>query len=147
MLIADGNYRWKISDRLAVIENSNLPEAWKAFYCEAVEFKHAPHRELKPDMKSFWHGVRDFFQAAVARCAGEKTDLRKGFLTCCSQGGELSFKHYIKYCIKSRSLPIAAWKYYTMPTVAVLAGNVCSALDRMPEKIDEQLYRHWLIFN
>ena len=147
MMIADGNYRWKISDRLELIEASRLPDEWKEFYREAVDFKHAPHRELKPDMIAFWHGVRDFFRSAMVRCGGEKTDLRTGFFERCRQCGEVSLKNYMKYCIKSRSLPIMEWKYYTMPTVAVLAGDICSALDRIPDKIDEQLYRHWLIFN
>ena len=73
----------------------------------------------------------------------------EGFFGCCRQKGELSLKNYIKYCIKSRTLPLAAWKYHTMPAVAVLAADVYPALDSMPDKIGNEmkLYRHWLIFN
>ena len=146
MLIAGNMYCWKIADRLAAIENSDFPEVWKEFYREAVEFKRSPHRNLKPDMKSFWNVVRDFFQEAVRRCS-QSNDVRSGIYRRCYQGGEVSLKHYIKYCIKSRSLPVARWKFFTMPTVAVLVEEVASALDQMPDKIDEQLYQHWLIFN
>ena len=149
MLIARKNYRWKISERLEVIENSDMPDEWKALYREAVDFKHSPHRQKKPDMVLFWNQVRDFFRAAVIRCAGSDCDLHKGIYQNCCQCGELSLKNFIKYCIKSHSLPQGAWKYYSMPTVAVLVSDVFSALNEMPEKINEQskLYRHWLIFN
>ena len=58
-------------------------------------------------------------------------------------------KNLIKYCIKSRSLPLMGWRHYTMPAVAVLANEVYLALDKMPEKIDREskLYQQWLIFN
>ena len=149
MLIARNMYRWKISDRLELIEKSDMPEIYKELYREAVEFKRAPHRKKKPDMKSFWNTVRDFFQAAVVRCAGDKKDLHTGIYCCCAENGELSLENYIKYCIKSRSLPLMGWNYYTMPTVGVLAVDVYIALSKMPEKIDREgkLYQHWLIFN
>ena len=148
MLIAKNIYRWKIADRLELIENSYMPEIYKELYREAVEFKRSPHRKKKQDMKSFWHIVRDFFRSAVVRCAGDN-DLHYGIFNCCCQSGELSLKNYIKYCIKSRSLLLMGWNYYTMPTVAVLAVSVDIALDKMPQKIDRQgeLYRHWQMFN
>ena len=148
MLIAENMYRWEIAGRLELIEKSKMPDIYRELYREAVEFKRAPHRKRKPDMKSFWNVVRDFFQAAVVRCA-QTNDVHTGIYCRCAENGELSLKNYVKYCIKSRSLPILAWNYYTMPTVAVLVVSVYIALTRMPEKIDRQgeLYRHWLIFN
>ena len=149
VLIAENMYRWKIADRLESIEKSDMPEIYKALYREAVEFKCAPHRKRKPDMKSFWHLVRDFFQAAMVRCSRDKKDLHTGIFCCCAEKGELSLKNFIKYCIKSRSLPFLAWNYYTMPAVAVLAVEVYLALSKMPEKNISQskLYQQWLIFN
>ena len=148
MLIAEKMYRWKISERLELIEKSHMLEIYKNLYREAVEFKRAPHRKKKPDMKSFWNVVRDFFQAAVDRCA-RSCDLHFGILCRCYQSGEVSLKNYIKYCIKIRTLPLMGWRHYTMPTVAVLVVDVYIALNKMPEKIDREgkLYRHWLIFN
>ena len=151
ILISEGNYRWKISERLELIEKSGMPAVWKEFYREAVDFKHSPHRRKKQDMKSFLNGVRDFFQAAIVRCSGENrhNDFLDGFLNRCYQSRELSLKNYAKYCIKSRSLPLMGWQYYTMPQAAVLVGDIYSALNNMPDKIDKQgkLYQQWLIFN
>ena len=149
MLISQNMYRWGVAARLELIESSELPENYKELYREAAAFKRAPHRTQKPDMKSFWNTARDFFQAAIVRCSGDRKDLHHGILNRCAQGGELSLKNYIKYCIKSRSLPLSGWNYYTMPTVAVLTVSVYIALNKMPQKIDRQgeLYRHWLIFN
>ena len=148
ILIAEGAYRWQISERLEFIEKSGMPETWKAFYREAVAFKHAPHREPKADMTAFWNEVRDFFQAAVLCCAGEE-DIRRGIFCRCCKAGEVSPVNYAKYCIKSRSLKLADWKYYTIPPVAVLVCDIHAALNRMPEKIGlkSKLYQHWLIFN
>ena len=149
MLIAEGEYRWKIADRLAFVEKSEMPESYKELYREAVEFKRAPHRRTKADMKSFWNTVRDFFRSAMVRCSGDKKDLHHGIFQRCHQSGELLLINYIKYCIKSRSLPLMAWNYYAMPTVAVLTVSVYIKLSQMPQKIDRngELYRHWLIFN
>ena len=149
MLIANGCYCWKLDGRLKLIENSDMPQIYKGLYREAVEFKRTPHRRMKPDMKSFWHVVRDFFQSAIVRCSQDKKDMHTGIYVRCAENGELSLKNYVRYCVKSRSLPVAAWNYYTMPAVAVLAVEVYFALDKMPEKIDRQgkLYQQWLIFN
>ena len=151
MLIASGEYRWHISERLELIQNSDMPEVWKELYREAVEFKHAPHRKKKQDMFSFWNSVRDLFQTAIVRCSGAKkhNDFRDGIYTRCFQRGENSLKNYIKYCIKTRSLPLIDWGYYTIPPVAVLVEDVYSALNEMPETTDEKskLYQQWLIFN
>ena len=149
MLIAVEKYHWKSADRLELIEKSDMPEIYKALYREALEFKRSPHRHRKPDMRSFWHLVRDFFQAAVDRCSQDKKDLHTGIFCRCAEKGELSIKNLIKYCIKSRTLPLGGWNYYTMPTVAVLAVDVYIALNKMPEKnfSGSKLYQQWLIFN
>ena len=149
MLIATDKYRWNSADRLNLIEKSNMPEIYKALYREALEFKRSPHRQRKADMKSFWHLVRDFFQSAVDHCSQDKKDLHHGIFCRCAEKGELSMKNLIKYCIKSRSLPLAAWNYYTMPPVAVLVTDIYIALSKMPEKsfFESKLYKHWLIFN
>ena len=142
-------YRWGVAARLELIESSELPENYKELYREAAAFKRAPHRKKKPDMKSFWNTARDFFQAATRYCAEDRKDLHHGIFSRCERSGELSLKNYMKYCIKSRSLPLLGWRYYTMPTVAMLTVSAYIALNKMPQKIDRQseLYRHWLIFN
>ena len=149
MLISHGTYRWKISERLTLIEKSDMPECWKQLYREAVEFKHTPHRKLKPDMVSFWQSARDLFQGAALNCAGEHkaSELSRGIFNRCRQCGEISLMNYIKYGVKTRSIPLKGGYYYTMPAVAVMAGEVFAALNKMPEKIDEKLYQRWLIFN
>ena len=135
MLIATDKYRWNSADRLNLIEKSNMPEIYKALYLEALEFKRSPHRQRKADMKSFWHLVRDFFQSAVDHCSQDKKDLHHGIFCRCAEKGELSMKNLIKYCIKSRSLPLAAWNYYTMPPAAVLVTDIYIALSKMPESL------------
>ena len=147
MLISDGKYRWKLAERLEMIEKSGMPPEWKDLYREAVEFKHSPHRQKKQDMISFWNSVRDFYRAAALHCSGDSKDFHHGIFMRCHKDGELSIANCIKYCIKSRSLPLMAWKHYTMPAPAILVIPVCAALNKMPQKIDEQLYQHWLIFN
>ena len=152
IMIAEGEYRWNLAERLDYVESSAMPDHWKAFYREAVQFKQAPHRQKKQDMISFWNGVRDFFQAAMTRCSGEQKyhSFRDGIYNRCYACGEISIKNYIKYCIKSRTLQIAPdWHFYRIPSVAVLLLDVYLALNRIPDKLDKQskLYRQWLIFN
>ena len=152
MMIAEGEYRWSLAERLNYVESTAMPDHWKDFYREAVQFKQAPHRKKKQDMISFWNSVRDFFQAAMSRCSGEQEyhSFRDGIYNRCYASGEISIKNYIKYCIKSRTLQIAPdWHFYRIPPVAVLIHNVYLALNRIPDKLDKQseLYRQWLIFN
>ena len=149
MLISEGRYCWKLSERLDVMEKSDIPDMWKALYREAVAFKRSPHRQEKEDMTTFWMSVREFFQAAALRCFGNECDIRKGIYERCRKSGETNLKNYVKYCIKSRTLLPADWKYHTAPPAALLAGEVYQALNKGPGKIDKQgqLYRHWLIFN
>ena len=150
MLISRGEYCWSIVERLERIEKSDMPEAWKVYYREAAEFKKSPHRKMKNDMQSFWHGVRDFFQSAMVRCAGEvrHNEFADGIYCKCCKSGEVSLKNYIKYCIKSRSVPLIWHHWYTMPAAAVLLSDLYFALNDIQE-IDRnsKLYRHWLIFN
>ena len=148
-LIIRNMYRWKITERLEVIERSDMPQEWKVLYREAVEFKCSPVRQVSRDISEFWNSARNFFRDTIRQAAGGGADLYEGFFKCCRQNGELSLKNYIKYCIKSHTLPLAAWKYHTMPAVALLAADIYTALSEMPEKVDNtmKLYRHWLIFN
>ena len=150
MLITNGLYRWKLDDRMALIENmENLSGDWKAYYREAVNFKRSPNRSQKPDMVEFWNGVRDFFQFSMRYCAcgDQPIDMRRGIYEKCS--GERSLKNYIKYCIKTRALRLTDWKMYTVPPVAGILPELYTALDQIPAEINKQgkLYRQWLIFN
>ena len=151
VMIANKSYRWNIADRLEWIENSDMLEAWKALYREAVEFKCAPHRQKKADMFEFWYAVRDFFRYAVLNCAGNESeeDIIKGIFRICRKNGELSMKNFVKYCVKSKFSALAKSRYCTMPAAALLVSDVYSALNTMSEMPIEQskLYKHWLIFN
>jgi hypothetical protein len=95
ILIAEGQYRWTLGERLVFVENSAMPDPWKTFYREAADFKRAPHRRKKEDMISFWNRVRDFFQAAMTRCSGEQQyhSFRDGIYNRCKAGGETSLKN------------------------------------------------------
>ena len=102
-------------------------------------------------MQPFWNGVRDFFQSAMVRCAGESkhNEFADGIYSKCCKSGEVSLKNYIKYCIKSRSLPLTWHHGYTMPAVAVLLHDLYIVLNDMPGEVDRnsKLYRQWLLFN
>ena len=97
MLISEGRYCWKLSERLDVMEKSDIPDMWKALYREAVAFKRSPHRQEKEDMTTFWMSVREFFQAAALRCFGNECDIRKGIYERCRKSGETNLKNYVKY--------------------------------------------------
>jgi hypothetical protein len=62
---------------------------------------------------------------------------------------EVSLKNFIKYCIKSRSLPLTWHHGYMMPAVAVLLHDLYIVLNDMPGEVDRnsKLYRQWLLFN
>ena len=151
MLIADGTYRWQLSERQEVIAASGLPDLWKDFYREAVEFKHAPHRQVKADMAEFCCRVREFFRAAMLHCAKAENggSLAEFLHKRCAEVGEVSLKNLVKYCVKSRTLPLKNWQFYAIPTVAVLLKDLYAVLEKTPEELDKEskLYRHWLIFN
>ena len=103
-------------------------------------------------MLKFWHSVRDYFESAMVRCAGVKkyNDFQDGIYTRCYSNKETKLINYIKYCVKTRTLELITPRYYTIPPVAVLAGEVFSAFcNNQHLTIDKQgkLYRHWLIFN
>ena len=147
-LIARHSYCWKISDRLAAINDSALPDCCKKFYAQAVEFKKSPSRTLPQDLPALWCAVRDMFLSCVKDICGESCE--DIYLKCRDQG-ILSLKNYIKYCVKNRTLPLADWQYYTMPPTALLANSVYRALSDMPQSCrvvtESKLYRQWLIFN
>ena len=147
-LIARHGYCWKLADRLAAISNSDLPDCCKKFYAQAVEFKKSPSRTLPQDLPALWFAVRDMFLDCAKDICGAscKTTYQQ-----CRKQGMLSLKNLVKYCVKSRTLPLADWKYHTMPATALLANSVCQKLVDMPEGsrviTDSKLYRQWLIFN
>jgi hypothetical protein len=145
-LIAEGKYKWTLNDRMTEINNSELSDACKEFYANAVEFKKSPNREVPLDLKNLWLSVRDIFRECMEygcsdRCAA--------IWQQCKKHGEISLKNYIKYCIKSRTVPLWNWKCYTMPAVAILANEVFEKLDKLPPIAvsKSKLYQQWLIFN
>ena len=151
ILIAGGEYRWRISERMAALENSDLPEKWKALYREAVEFKYSPHRQLKPDMIAYWQSAAEFFRAAVLRtaAAGKEDDLPRAIGLCCKKSGEVSLKNLLIYCVKTHSLPLTEMKRYMAPAVAGILPELYRQLDKLPvfPVQKSKLYQLWLIFN
>ena len=151
MLIAGGEYRWRISERMAALENSDLPEKWKALYREAVEFKYSPHRQLKPDMTAYWQSAAEFFRAAVLRTAGcsNAESLTGAIYLCCKKSGEVSLKNLLIYSVKTRSLPLTGIKKYMTPAVAGILPELYRQLDKLPvfPVQKSKLYQFWLIFN
>ena len=145
-LIAEKKYKWSITGRLAEINNSELSVECKKLYTRAVEFKKSPNRDVVPDLNSYWIAVRDIFRECMEHICGNNCS--EIYLPC-RQSGEISLKNLIKYCIKSRRVPVTELKNHTLPAVAVILPQLYSALKKMPEKIDlkSKLYQHWLMFN
>ena len=144
-LIAQKGYKWNITERLAAINDSALSVDCKTLYARAVEFKSTPNREITQDLPELWTAVRNMFQECMDNICGDGCSR---ICKECKTSGETSLKNFIKYCIKSRTLPLSNWRYYTMPPAAVLAKEVYCRLGDMPENISQsKLYRQWLIFN
>ena len=145
-LIAEKKYRWSIAERLATINDSKLSDDCKKLYARAVEFKRSPNREAAQDFPGLWQQVRDIFRECVEYiCKNGCADTYEE----CKKRGEISLKNFIKYCVKSRSLPLKNQRYYTMPPVAILANEVYRELGNMPpENVSQsKLFQQWLIFN
>ncbi len=142
-LIAEHKYQWHIEERLAEINNSGLSADCKRLYAQAVKFKRTPNREVTQDLKDLWQSVCGVFKECMTLSCGKDIYIK------CQLESEVSLKNFIKYCIKSRSLPLANWKRHTMPPVAILAERVYQELGNTPDKAVKQskLYRQWLIFN
>ena len=142
-LIAEHKYQWHIEERLAEINNSGLSADCKRLYAQAVKFKRTPNREVTQDLKDLWQSVCGVFKECMTLSCGKDIYIK------CQLESEVSLKNFIKYCIKSRSLPLANWKRHTMPPVAILAERVYQELGNTPDKAVEQskLYQQWLIFN
>ena len=51
VMIAKGEYRWSLAERLDYVESSAMPDHWKNFYREAVQFKQAPKKNKKQEEK------------------------------------------------------------------------------------------------
>ena len=147
MMIAAGEYRWKIADRLDYMVASGCPEEWSALYREAVAFKCSPHRTCPEDLTAFRNRVRDFYLAGMDRCAGGAGDLAGRLYDRCKAAGETSLKNYLKYMIRTRTVPFG--RFYTIPAAATLLPDLCVALEQNTVRLDRtgKLYRHWLIFN
>jgi hypothetical protein len=150
-MIADGQYRWRLQQRLDYVEESAMPENWKALYREAVNFKQAPSRRKGPERQNLWNSARDFLLWSICHCAGtgKTEDVQKGLRARCGEKGEISAKNYITYCIKSRNVPLSDWKRYTVPAVAALLPDLVCALNGKTENagLKSKLYRQWMIFN
>ena len=145
-LIAEGKYKWTIGERLTEINHSELNADCKELYARAVAFKKSPNREMAQDLKKLWFSVRDIFRECMEYGC---SDSCAAIWLMCEKDREVSLKNYVKYSIKSRTLPLMNWKFYTMPAVAVLANEVFWQLDRRePDPVSEsKLYQQWLIFN
>ena len=145
-LVAERKYKWTIGERLEEINNSELSADCKELYAKAVEFKKSPNRQMTQDLKELWFSARNVFQECMEYGC---SDSCAAIWLMCERDREVSLVNYIKYCIKSRSLPLWSWKYYTMPAVAVLANEVFRMLDKEePAPVSEsKLYQQWLIFN
>ena len=142
-LIAEHKYQWHIEERLAEINNSGLSADCKRLYAQAVKFKRTPNREVTQNVKNLWQSVCGVFKECMTLSCGKDIYIK------CQLESEVLLKNFIKYCIKSRSLPLTNWKRHTMPPVAILAERVYQELGNTPDKAVEQskLYQQWLIFN
>ena len=142
-LIAEHKYKWHSTDRLTEIRNSALSAGYKELYAAAVAFKRSPSRELPADLPALYGSVRDVLKECMDSVCGDDLPAK------CKMEGEISLKNFIKYCIKSRTLPLRNWSFYAMPAVAVLADEIYKALGGSPSGAvsKSKLYQQWLIFN
>ena len=143
LLLAEGRYRWRIAERMAEIEKSDLPAEWKKFYAGAVAFKSAPHRNLPENPLECCHKVREFFRASVLAAAGTDTEenFRQAVWEKCVLSREVSMLNYIKYCVKTRKIHRDIHFLQIPPAVTVL----CKLLDK--DVCRDELYHLWLKFN
>ena len=148
VLVARRQYKWTVGERLAAVNALELSDDCKELYAQAVEFKKNPSRQIAADLRILLFRVRDIFRECM-EFTGENYGWAEVYLRC-EKNGEVSWKNFIKYCIKSRALPLNEWYFYTMPPVAVLANDVYYELANIPEKSavsKSELYQQWLIFN
>lgn len=146
VLIAEKKYQWTLMERLEKINSSDLPEEFKKLYAVAVEFKKSPNRDIPQNLEELWLNVCSLFRRCTTIVCGEDCSM---LYSSCEKSGEVSFVNYIKYCIKSRSIPVGSCRQYMLPAVAVLLPELYGALSSKPENIslNSRLYRQWLIFN
>ena len=152
MLIASGNYKWRLSERKEALKEFGLSLEHQALYEKAALFKSAPTAQVPSDLLTFWKQARNFYLAGLFQCAGaqEGENLLAHLYERCAKSDELSFIHLFKYCLKSRSFRCRGMKYLTMPPVAQLLPGVCAALQHdTPVSLDRSgtVYRQWLLFN
>ena len=141
-MIAAGNYRWRITERLQAIQISDLPDKWKKLYAEAVAFKSSPHRCMPENLPEFLHEAKEFFMSSVLAVAGVEciSELPSGIWHKCNKAGETDLFNCLKYCIKTKSM--GNIKYLTMPPAAVVLCNLCGGTTNR-----DDLYKQWLKFN
>ena len=142
-LLAEGRYRWRIAERSAEIENSDLPAEWKKLYKDAVAFKEAPHRNLPEDPAGLLNTVRAFYRASVLAVAGTENEagLRQAVQKKCELTREVSILNYIKYCVKTRKIHRDI-RFLQIPPVAAV---LCKLFEK--DVCRDELYRLWLKFN
>ena len=143
LLLAEGRYRWRIAERMAEIEKSDLPAEWKKFYADAVAFKSAPHRNMPENPLECCHKVREFFRASVLAVAGTDTEenLRQAVWKKCVRQQEICMLNYIKYCVKTRKIYRDILFLQIPPAATVL----CKLMDK--DVCRDELYHLWLKFN
>ena len=149
LLIARGQYCWRINERVEALMKSELPREWKELYRRAAEFKRSPSRSKAGEIELLWRSACDFLRASILKTAGteEKRDLQRAIFEKCEKCGELSFMNYIKYCVKCRSAESPLdWKRFGVPPVAPLLVQLFDSLYR-PLDLNGELYRKWQIFN
>lgn len=149
LLIARGQYCWRINERVEALMKSELPREWKELYHRAAEFKRSPSRSKAGEIELLWRSACDFLRASILKTAGteEKRDLQRAIFEKCEKCGELSFMNYIKYCVKCRSAESPLdWKRFGVPPVAPLLVQLFDSLYR-PLDLNGELYRKWQIFN
>ena len=146
LLIVKKNYKWSIDERLKAVNESDLTDRFKEFYAMAVKFKKFPDRKAADDLDKLRSEVRDMFRNCIKNICGESYTL---LCLNCKNSGEISLKNFIKYCIKSRAIPVKNWQWYTMPAVAALLPELDQAFEKMSDKVitESKLYQQWLIFN
>jgi hypothetical protein len=150
LLISKGDYRWHIQERCEAIMTSDLADEWKELYRRACEFKSSPSREIAGDITQLWQSAKKFYLEMFLKVVDSANgdDLAKKIYKKCKKSGELSLLNYIKYVVKSFSIPIEIG-FFSMPHAAVLIPQVFAELANGEGRLDLEgdLYKKWLKFN
>ena len=143
MLIADGQYGWKIADRRQMIQDSKLNESCKKLYAQAVDFKFSPSRNIAVDLPELLEKAQRFFDAALLDITGtdDPGSFRQALYWQCRKHNEVSLFNYIKYCIKTRKLH-GDIKFASMPPATVVLSGLYGK-----REYSDLMYKHWQLFN